>query len=118
MKPILLALALAVTHAAAWTAPVPISHPSASRSALAAADEAVDVCGDDALDRRNFFGSAAAKATSLSLLVTSSSAVVGADAGVANAADAPTSYSKIYKPAPHSMDGKIVVITGESILQF
>lgn len=65
-----------------------------------------------ALDRRNFFQSATANVASLSLLVASSSAVLSTT-DVANAADvATTSYSKTYQPAPHSMDGKIVVITG------
>lgn len=58
------------------------------------------------LDRRNFFQSATAKSAAF-LAVSSASAL-----DAANAAGDSTSYSKIYRPAPHSMDGKTVVITG------
>mmetsp|Transcript_8890 Transcript_8890/g.15669 ORF Transcript_8890/g.15669 Transcript_8890/m.15669 type:complete len:415 (-) Transcript_8890:45-1289(-) len=105
MKPSILVLALAVT-AAAWTAP--ISHPSVSHRSTTELMSAKEP-EDQSLDRRNFFQAATTKAATLSLLVASSTV---STLDVANAADSTTSYSKIYQPAPHSMDGKLVVITG------
>jgi len=73
-------------------------------------------------NRRNFFRSAATMAAttaaSISLLVASSSSSSSSfgDVRAANAAEstaiANSSYSKVYKPGPHSMDGKVVLITG------
>jgi hypothetical protein len=73
--------------------------------------------------RRDFFRSAstmaATTAASISLLVASSSSSSSSSLGdvrAANAAEstaiANSSYSKVYKPGPHSMDGKVVLITG------
>ena len=61
------------------------------------------------LDRRNFFHSASVKAAGVVALTTASTSSI---VDVANAEDSSTSYSKIYTPEPHSMDNKIVVITG------
>jgi NAD(P)-dependent dehydrogenase (short-subunit alcohol dehydrogenase family) len=67
------------------------------------------------LGRRDFFQSASAKAVSISLLaLTSSSSFDAADADD-DQIPLPSStvpYSKIYKPAPHSMEGKVILITG------
>lgn len=61
---------------------------------------------ETSIDRRDFFVSSAAKAVSITALVATNT-------GVANAAVAPsTPYSGLYQPDAHSMDGKIVVITG------
>eukprot|EP00584_Thalassiosira_punctigera_P009305 CAMPEP_0172535724 /NCGR_PEP_ID=MMETSP1067-20121228/7597_1 /TAXON_ID=265564 ORGANISM="Thalassiosira punctigera, Strain Tpunct2005C2" /NCGR_SAMPLE_ID=MMETSP1067 /ASSEMBLY_ACC=CAM_ASM_000444 /LENGTH=420 /DNA_ID=CAMNT_0013320665 /DNA_START=117 /DNA_END=1379 /DNA_ORIENTATION=- len=106
-RPALL-LALAVASAAAWTSPIshlssPVSHRS--RSVLTATNQR-DGEEPSSLDRRDFFSSAAAKAVSLSLLASF------AAFEPASAATDAAPYSNVYKPAPHSMDGKLVVITG------
>lgn len=107
-KQVILSLALAVTFAAAWTTPsVPASVRQAHSSSWKLMGTREPIDEESSLDRRNFFQSAATKAASLSLLVASSTTSLD----VVNAADS-TSYSNVYKPAPHSMDGKIVVITG------
>ena len=70
-------------------------------------------------DRRNFFHSATTKAASISLLVAATStattshdvAQAAVDEDVSSSTSS-TSYSNIYQPASHSMDGKIIVITG------
>lgn len=69
------------------------------------------------LGRRTFFKSTAIKgATAISLLVASSSSSSTAallSPAIANAASGDsTTYSKVYQPPPHSMDNKIVLITG------
>lgn len=61
---------------------------------------------DATTDRRDFFISSAAKAGAISALVVTN------NIDVANAVAPFTSYSSLYQPDPHSMDGKIVVITG------
>ena len=60
------------------------------------------------LDRRNFLQSATVKAAGVVALTTTSTSSFD----VVNADDSSTSYSKIYTPESHSMDNKIVVITG------
>mmetsp|Transcript_32821 Transcript_32821/g.55940 ORF Transcript_32821/g.55940 Transcript_32821/m.55940 type:complete len:408 (+) Transcript_32821:55-1278(+) len=60
---------------------------------------------ETSIDRRDFFISSAAKAVSISALVAT-------NIDVANAAAPSAQYSKLYQPDPHSMDGKIVVLTG------
>ena len=70
-------------------------------------------------DRRNFFHSATTKAASISLLVAATTtattshdvAQAAVDEDVSSSMSS-TSYSNIYQPASHSMDGKIIVITG------
>ncbi|KAL9185595.1 hypothetical protein ACHAXT_003372 [Thalassiosira profunda] len=105
-KRVVLSMALAAATAAAWTSP---SGVSSARPLRLQTTELMAAEGDEgegsSIDRRDFFQSAAA--ASLSLAVASSTTSFD----VSNAADT-TAYSKIYKPAPHSMDGKLVVITG------
>jgi len=60
--------------------------------------------------RRDFFQSAAVKAATLPALVGASSLLLSAAPVVAD--DSTTSYSKVYEPESHSMDNKIVLITG------
>ena len=60
------------------------------------------------LDRRKFFRSATIKAAGVVALSTTSTSSFD----IANAEDSSASYSKLYTPDPHSMDNKIVVITG------
>jgi NAD(P)-dependent dehydrogenase (short-subunit alcohol dehydrogenase family) len=117
---VILSLAFAVGTAAAWTAlPLaPSSAPSASVSALAAKKQQQHIFDRDdepsSIGRRDFFQSTAANAAALSLLVASSSSSF--PPAIANAADSniitANPYSKLYQPTPHSMDGKIVLITG------
>ena len=120
MKQALLSLALVASNAAAWTAPntMASSARSSARTQLMATQHQQQPIEEDessssALDRRDFFQSAATKAASVSLLVASSTTAITSPLDIANAADTTTAYSKIYSPAPHSMDNKIVVITGE-----
>lgn len=121
MKQALLSLALVASNAAAWTAPntMASSARSSARTQLMATQHQQQPIEEDesssssALDRRGFFQSAATKAASVSLLVASSTTAITSPLDIANAADTTTAYSKIYSPAPHSMDNKIVVITGE-----
>ena len=95
----------AIAAAAAWTTPVPSRSPWHSRrSSLASVAE--ESSAEASLDRRDFFQSAAAKTASL-LVVSSATGLDEARAAVDSAP-----YSKTYTPAPHSMDGKHVVITG------
>merc|ERR1712176_1331372 len=54
--------------------------------------------------------SAAVKATTLSALVGASPLLLSAAPSLAD--DSITPFSKLYEPAPHSMDNKIVLITG------
>lgn len=91
-------------------------------------DSNANASSSSSLDRRNFFSSAATKAASLSLLAVATVTTTTTSLDIVNAVDttattvttgasssstsASSSYSKLYKPAPHSMDGKIVVITG------
>lgn len=56
------------------------------------------------IDRRDFFLSTATKALSISTLIATN-----VDAAYAESTSA---YSKVYEPDSHSMDGKVVVITG------
>lgn len=96
-------LALVAATASAFTCPA--SHASqASRLQLAAKQSVPD--DEFSIDRRDFFISSAAKAVSIS------SAVLAANSGVASASTQSASYSSIYQPEPHSMDNKVVVITG------
>ena len=115
MKLQVLILAALLRHGSAWTA-VPASRSSrlitsstsaARRVALSA--EATD--SSDGESRREFFENVAIRAATLSLAAaTVGSSVISPDSAVAM--DSTTPYSKVYMPAPHSMDGKIVVITG------
>ncbi|KAL3795730.1 hypothetical protein ACHAW5_004500 [Stephanodiscus triporus] len=114
----LLSLALSAGIAAAWTSPTPNppsivvvgrSRSSSSFELTAAVDDDNnDVPYDDPslLRRRDFFRSTSARAVSISLLAATAS--YAADAAASDAVP----YSRIYRPAPHSMDGKIVVVTG------
>ena len=112
MKHAVLLLAIFVGSAAAWTSTtLGVSSARLShRSSLLMAAKEPNNNEASSLDRRNFFQSATAKAASLSLLVATTSATTPLD--IASAADSTTAYSKIYQPAPHSMDGKVVLITG------
>jgi len=67
----------------------------------------IDLHGRRSLDRRDFFHSAAQKAAVATFALTS----VPSSIDVANAADS-SPFPKVYKPPAHSMDGKLVVITG------
>jgi hypothetical protein len=112
-----LVLAFAVTFAAAWTAPIVLVPTlTSSRSSLMAAssEQNAEETTTSSLDRRNFFQSATTKVAtaSLSLLVASSVTSPGVAYAVDVDSTTSTPYSKIYKPAPHSMDGKLVIITG------
>lgn len=105
LKAILAAAAVLNLNVAAFQSVAIIERRSfVSRSSTTAiASQSVENdAGDDAtsLGRRTFFSSVAQKAavTSLSLSLVPSSVQV------ANAAE---SFPKIYKPAPHSMDGKL-----------
>lgn len=95
-------LALAVATAAAFTGPTSTCISHALQLSLAAKRNVPD---EHSSGRRDFFISSAAKAVSISALV-----VTNSDA--AYSADQSTSYSAIYQPDPHSMDNKVVVITG------
>ena len=67
------------------------------------------------LCRREFFRSASTAAASISVLAAAAAATtsVSCSAGAADAAaSADVPYTKVYTPAPHSMDGRIVLITG------
>lgn len=80
------------------------SFPTSTRtsSSLTAAERN----DETSIDRRDFFISSATKAVSITTLVAT-------NIDVANAAAAPsTPYSSLYQPGAHSMDGKIVVVTG------
>ncbi|KAL7439880.1 hypothetical protein ACHAXH_006527, partial [Discostella pseudostelligera] len=88
---------------------------SFSSVVLAAKKQRHDLEEDESssIGRRDFFQSSVAKAAAVSLLVASSSSTSLLSPAVANAADATTTpYSKIYQPSPHSMDDKLVLITG------
>ena len=117
MKYTLVALAVfSATFSDAWMTtvlPTSTSHTRSS-SSLEMASSHNDDGGsteDSSLNRRNFFTSATSKVASMSLLVAASSTATYTPQ-VANAADDTTTYSKLYQPAPHSMDNKVVVITG------
>ena len=94
-------------------------------------DDPIAASSSHSLRRRDFFKSASSKAASVSVLAVAASASTAPWSrplvGAANAAEsvdvdassAPSTnndvvvpYSKVYRPAPHSMDGKIVLITG------
>lgn len=122
-----LSFAFAVGTAVAWTTQtsphsVSLTHHHAhgygiSSVVLAAKKQRHhDLEEDESLSigRRDFFQSSVAKAAAVSLLVTSSSSSTSSllSPAIANAADATTPYSKIYQPSPHSMDDKLVLITG------
>lgn len=106
---------------------------SSSRSMTAADendDDPIAAPSSSSLRRREFFKSASSKAASISVLAVAASASTSSWSyplvGAANAAESvdvdvssasPTNndvvpYSKVYRPAPHSMDGKLVLITG------
>ena len=116
MKYTLVALAVfsATTFSDAWMTTV---HTSTSYTRSSSSLEMASSHNDDgstehsSLNRRNFFTSATSKVASMSLLVAASSTATYTPQ-VANAADDTTTYSKLYQPAPHSMDNKVVVITG------
>jgi NAD(P)-dependent dehydrogenase (short-subunit alcohol dehydrogenase family) len=91
-------LALVAATASAFT-------PTIRSSRISHALQATKQNDETSIDRRNFFISSAAKAVSISALVAT-------NIDVANAVTPSTSYSSLYQPDPHSMDGKIVVITG------
>ncbi|KAL7522767.1 hypothetical protein ACHAWX_007470 [Stephanocyclus meneghinianus] len=67
----------------------------------------IDLHSQRSLDRRDFFHSASQKAAAATLALTS----VPSSVEVAHAADL-SPFPKVYKPPAHSMDGKLVVITG------
>ena len=80
------------------------SFPTSTRTTSSL--QAAERNDETSIDRRDFFISSAAKAVSITALVAT-------NIDVANAAAAPsTPYSSLYRPDAHSMDGKIVVITG------
>jgi NAD(P)-dependent dehydrogenase (short-subunit alcohol dehydrogenase family) len=110
-----------------------LSSSSSSSSGLMAAayneDGSPDNDDSSSLRRRDFLRLASSKAASISLLALTTSSSLAAPTSpssidVTSDAAASTStpdddspiasvpYSKIYKPAPHSMDGKVVLITG------
>ncbi len=78
------------------------------------------------VDRRDFFQSTAAKAAKISLLVAASSTLsplspsfvspaianAASDIATTNTPTANNPYFKVYQPPPHSMDGKLVLVTG------
>jgi len=109
-------LATAASRCAAWIPPTSsISHTRSSLELqMINDDDDMDMIVeqsaslDTMFDRRNFFHSASVKAAGVVALTTTSTA----SCDVAYAEDLSTSYSKIYTPEPHSMDNKIVVITG------
>ena len=126
---VVLPLAFATTMVVAWMSPIPtylpISLPQHSsglthrncqagrpKSWLSATPQIDDVetsHSSPSLDRRSFFQSSATKAALFSTLLAVPISPLKSD--VANAADYST-FPKVYQPPPHSMDGKLVVITG------
>ena len=97
------ALTLIAATASAFTAPSTLQTPNRVHPL-----HATENSDETSIDRRDFFISSAAKAMSVSALVAASTS----NFDVAYAAAPSTPYSNLYEPAPHSMDGKIVVITG------
>ena len=87
-----------------------VLHASSPRTtSLSAMKDDESVPAQPALDRRTFFQSAATKAVVASSVLATASSV-----DVANAADSSV-FTSLYKPAPHSMDGKTVVVTGGNV---
>lgn len=128
----LVSLVFAANRATAWTAghQLPLLSPSLSttvmhhhyrgtgESVLASKqrhdyDEASPAIAVGS--RRDLFQSTATRATTAAITLLAASSP-SSPSFIANAAapdgTATTPYSKIYQPAPHSMDGKIVLITG------
>ena len=120
MKPQVLRVILAalLRQAGAWTTCVPPCRSSrlSSSSTSAARRVAISAEATDSSEsgesRREFFEDLAVRAGSFSLAAAAVGSSVIASPDSAIAMDSTTPYSKVYMPAPHSMDGKIVVITG------
>eukprot|EP00970_Alexandrium_tamarense_P006682 scaffold1163_cov193-Alexandrium_tamarense.AAC.14 len=93
-----------------------VLHASSPRTtSLSAMKDDESVPAQPALDRRTFFQSAATKAVvASSVLATASMLPLVSSVDVANAADSSV-FTSLYKPAPHSMDGKTVVVTGGNV---
>mmetsp|Transcript_18149 Transcript_18149/g.38073 ORF Transcript_18149/g.38073 Transcript_18149/m.38073 type:complete len:432 (-) Transcript_18149:117-1412(-) len=113
-------LSLIATIATAWTSHhIPVSSPRLNSLSARPSRGVECSVGNLSTERREFLQNVATKTAAISLLLGGSTVtpVLKLDSiGVANAAstlaDAGSTYSKLYEPPAHSMDGKLVVITG------
>lgn len=115
-------LSLIATIATAWTSHhIPVASTRPNSLSLSARPSRGADCSDVNLstERRDFLQNVATKTAALSLLLGGSTVTPALkldSVGVANAAstlaDAGSTYSIVYEPPAHSMDGKLVVITG------